>query len=260
MQNVAQDNKMKRKLRQKWSLWRSRFYLYRPGRKRKLKWFYSQFIQPGDICFDIGAYLGHHAKVWLEIGAKRVVVLEPNPLLFEEIMDDIGLDGRVIPMQYAAAAESNKSIHLHISSMEPIFSTMAPEAWRALIRKHASIDVEWDQVIEVKTVTLDELIKVYGKPTFVKIDVEGMEHEVLHGLTHAVKALSFKYHTAIPYVWDRCLRILRYLGDYEYNWSFGKSLQLNSTSWLSYDEIYDILDEHTETDPSGEVYARLRQR
>ena len=45
--------------------------------------------------------------------------------------------------------------------------------------------VRWDSSI-VPATTLDELIAAYGIPAFVKIDVEGMEHEVLAGLSQPV--------------------------------------------------------------------------
>ncbi|HRF81237.1 MAG TPA: FkbM family methyltransferase, partial [Flavobacteriales bacterium] len=39
----------------------------------------------------------------------------------------------------------------------------------------------WDRAIEVPVTTLDRLIDQYGRPAFVKIDVEGFEDEVLVG-------------------------------------------------------------------------------
>jgi len=42
--------------------------------------------------------------------------------------------------------------------------------------------------------TLDLLIDRFGVPAFCKIDDEGLELEVLRGLSHPVPALSFEYH------------------------------------------------------------------
>ena len=39
--------------------------------------FYGQFIQNGDLCFDIGANVGARAKIFRRLGAK-VICLEPQ--------------------------------------------------------------------------------------------------------------------------------------------------------------------------------------
>jgi hypothetical protein len=46
--------------------------------------FYRQFIRPGDLCFDIGANVGHKTEMFLSLGA-RVISVEPQPQLIEEI-------------------------------------------------------------------------------------------------------------------------------------------------------------------------------
>ena len=49
-----------------------------PFRGRQLARFYAQFIQAGDLCFDIGAHVGNQLRVWSRLGA-RVVGVEPQP-------------------------------------------------------------------------------------------------------------------------------------------------------------------------------------
>jgi hypothetical protein len=39
--------------------------------------FYQQFLQPGDLCFDVGANMGNRVEAFLKIGA-NVVVVEPQ--------------------------------------------------------------------------------------------------------------------------------------------------------------------------------------
>ena len=250
---------MKQKLKRTWGLWRSRLmYRYRPGVNRKLKRFYRQFVRPGDVCFDIGAHLGNRMKVWLDLGASLVVGLEPNPYLFKELMQEFGLDNRVILLNKAAGAEDGHA-EFHVSYLTPTISTMADAYWREQIRKHAASEVEWNETINVDVVTLDDLAGTFGSPSFIRVHTGGMEAEVLTGLHEPARGVSFEYHPALPDAWGRSMRILRNLGDYEFNWSFGESLTFNSERWLTYDELYDILEEYTFDDPSGEIYARLRE-
>lgn len=52
----------------------------------------------------------------------------------------------------------------------------------------------WYPPVTVMSTTLEELIKEYGKPDFIKIDVEGHEKEVISGLNEPVSLLGFEWH------------------------------------------------------------------
>lgn len=51
---------------------------------------------------------------------------------------------------------------------------------------------DFKSVIEITTTTLDESIKKYGKPDYIKIDVEGHELSCLLGLNQPVNVISFE--------------------------------------------------------------------
>jgi hypothetical protein len=70
------------------------------------------------------------------------------------------------------------------------------------------------ETIQVRTATADELVRKYGVPNFIKIDVEGMDDEVLKALTTAPAALSFEYHTdkAMWTITSECFAQVRRLG------------------------------------------------
>ena len=50
----------------------------------------------------------------------------------------------------------------------------------------------------VPVTTLDALIERHGVPSFVKVDAEGFEEEVLQGLSRSIKALSFEFTVVQP--------------------------------------------------------------
>jgi hypothetical protein len=56
---------------------------------------------------------------------------------------------------------------------------------------------EWDDtsVGDVNVVTLDSLIKEYGTPDYIKVDVEGFDLEVLTGLSSQISLISFEFNT-----------------------------------------------------------------
>nr|HMT20580.1 hypothetical protein [Promineifilum sp.] len=57
---------------------RSLAIYYAPGRVRRLTHFYTPFIRPDDLCFDVGAHVGNRIAAWRRLGA-RVVAVEPQP-------------------------------------------------------------------------------------------------------------------------------------------------------------------------------------
>lgn len=75
---------------------------------------------------------------------------------------------------------------------------------------------------EVPMTTLDRLIKAHGSPDFVKIDVEGMEHEVLAGLSAPLPALSFEFVPSSPHAALASAAQLEDLGRYGYDVALGE--------------------------------------
>jgi hypothetical protein len=107
--------------------------------------------------------------------------------------------------------------------------------------------------------TLDELVAKFGRPQFIKIDVEGYESEVLSGLSQAVPALSIEWVPELPENARACLRHLAGLGDYEFNISWGESMKFARPQWRSMQSILTVIDEFEgETELFGDIYARLK--
>lgn len=145
--------------------------------------FYSQFVRPGDLVFDVGANAGYKTEIFLECGA-RVVSVEPNPLCIRILEYEFGKDRRVTLVKKAVGAEEGV-LPMNIHGVSPTSSLL--DDWEPL--RVAGVA----QRIEVPVTTLDRLMEEFGRPSFIKIDVEGFEVPVLAGLSSPVRYLSFEY-------------------------------------------------------------------
>ncbi|HLF63748.1 MAG TPA: FkbM family methyltransferase [Saprospiraceae bacterium] len=231
-------------------------YYWKPFNQRRLRKFYSQFISPGDLCFDIGAHVGNRTQAWLSLGA-RVIAVEPQPECIKYLKRRFAANHEVTIVDQAAGSRSGEAI-LYVSSANPTVSTLSDEAWRKQMNHDARYPIFWDRQVQVKMTTLDDLIARYGIPSFCKIDVENAEYEVLLGLSQALPQLSFEYYPPVMENTFRCLERLESLGSYEFNWSFGESLRLYSAQWVNAEAIGRVLRGYTTRYQYGDIYARRR--
>jgi FkbM family methyltransferase len=142
---------------------------------RRTRQMYRQFVHDGDLVFDVGAHTGGRTAAFLALGAK-VVAVEPQESCVAALRSRYGEDSRVEIVPHAVA-EVERDAELFVCSRATTVTTMSPE-WM----EGRFADYEWDRVQPIRTTTMDALVSRYGVPSFCKIDVEGLEYEVLRGL------------------------------------------------------------------------------
>lgn len=104
------------------------------------------------------------------------------------------------------------------------------EAFMKFIHKH--------ETRMVQTTSLDALIKQYGRPYLIKVDVEGYELQVLKGLSTKEGKICFEWHEESSTELYDCLDRLKELG-YEEFGILGFFEEGDSFKFLQYDEEGD---------------------
>ena len=243
---------------QRWGVARSLLIYYGiPWRPWQMRRFYGQFIAPGDLCFDIGAHVGNRLMTWLWLGAD-VVGVEPQPACFDVLARLYGSHGRVQLLQ-AAVGDTAGQATLHINEKNPTITTLSA-TWRDTLQQTPGFANErWTTAVDVPVVTLDDLIARHGRPKFCKIDVEGFETAVLHGLSQPLPIISFEFIPATMPLAYECLDRLDQLGSYRYNWSWGEQHHFQSpeNDWLSPNKMRRQLESMAAQERSGDIYAQL---
>jgi len=223
-------------------------------RRAAMQRLYAEFVQPGDLVFDIGAHVGDRIAAFRRLGA-RVVAVEPQPPLVTVLKLIYGRD-RAVTIEPVAIGRAPGTVTLAVNTDNPTVST-ASHAFIAASRGapgwHGQ---DWPKRIDVPMTTFDALISRHGVPAFAKIDVEGFEAEALAGLSQAIAALSFEFTTIQRDVALACLQRCQTLGFARYNAALGESQTLVREAWQSADGIADWLAALPMEANSGDVYAR----
>jgi FkbM family methyltransferase len=226
-----------------------------PLRARRLRRFYSQFVTPGSLCFDVGAHAGNRVRCWLKLKA-RVVAIEPQPDFVRLLKFLYGRNSNVEIVPAALGRACGRGTLL-VSERTPTVTTLSAD-WIHEVRADPRFaGVRWTPAPPVEILTLQALIERHGVPRFVKIDVEGFEAEVLAGLEVAVPILSFEYLPAARATALACIDRLEQLGVYRYNSSSGESHRLALDDWIDADAARGFVEALPPDAPSGDLYASL---
>lgn len=198
--------------------------------------FYHQFIDKGDLCFDIGANRGHRTEVFLRLGG-RVVAVEPQKSCASYLK--VKYNRKIVLEEIALGSRVESSI-MYICE-DTTLSTLSKEWTQKASKRFRTLN--WNKKQEIQVSTLDSLIEKYGTPKFCKIDVEGYELEVLKGLSSSIPFISFEYMT--PDNDEITLACIDYLysinNNLMLNYSSGDSMILDLKYWKEYDKFIEIL-------------------
>jgi len=218
--------------------------------------FYSQFIGPGDVCFDVGAHVGNRVRSWLKLGA-RVIAIEPQPQMLGVLHRWYG-DNPNVTILPIGLADQPGQLTLHINTKNPTLTTFS-QSWIRGFESNPDIKAApWDDTEQVAVTTLDQLISDHGVPAFCKIDVEGFEDKVLAGLSTPLPALSFE---AFPLQRDRsiqCVERLMALGDYRFRTVRAETFRWVQAGWVDATQIQASISAQSIAIGSVDIYARLQ--
>jgi FkbM family methyltransferase len=232
-------------------------YYGNPFRLRRMARFYGGLIGPGSLCFDIGAHVGDRTLVFSRLGA-RVVALEPQPGPLA-VLRLLHGRRRGVTLIDAALARRPGRLELKISRRHPTVSTTSGPFLDRVQAAAAFRKVDWPETREVFALTLDRLIRRFGVPDFVKLDIDGAESEALAGLSQPLPALSFEYLAEATILALACVDRLEALGDYRYNAACGESMTWALPDWTDAAGIRRFLEARAPDSGSGDVYARLER-
>ena len=140
------------------------------------------------LLFDIGANRGDATIAGLAKGYK-VIALEPAPIIYKQLVSSFIYNQDVVPLKLAVSDKDNERVEFY-EAYEDGLSSLNKE-W--LTGKDMPYSGKGFRTITANTITVDTLVKLYGEPTLMKIDVEGAEWYVFKGMTQKYGMLTFEW-------------------------------------------------------------------
>ncbi len=205
-------------------------------------------FREGDLILDVGANLGYKTDIFLRLNA-YVVAVEPdetNREILQQKFLHLRLRRKRLTVVSNAVSSENSVQTMWVDRPGSAKNTLSQKWVETLASDSARFDekVTFARKTQVNTVTLDQLIEKYGLPFFVKIDVEGHELSVLHGLHQPVPYLSFEVN--LPEFRPEgleCIKLLEGLAPKgRFNYTDDCRRGLVAREWLHVEEFLPVFE------------------
>jgi FkbM family methyltransferase len=148
----------------------------------------------GRLIFDVGLHNGEDSAYYLWLGYD-VVGIDANPLLCAEcerrFAKEIG-EGRMKVVNAGILERAGKF---------SFYRNLSDDGWSSFDRERGTRGGQWAEETVICTTT-DDLVERYGRPFFIKVDIEGADMQVLTsiGAGSAPPYISLELNTSDPIV------------------------------------------------------------
>lgn len=184
--------------------------------------------------FDVGANVGDTTEAFTRCGA-TVVAFEPNPECVDRLRRRFA--GRdQVTIEPCGVSSTGGHLELAVCDAADTLSTFSGKWQTGRFSSYA-----WNRNITVPVITLDDALERHGVPTFIKIDVEGFELEVLAGLSVLPSYLCLEYTSEFSGDAVAAVERLSGIGSCRFALSPGETGRLASEYWLSASSVANAL-------------------
>jgi len=152
-------------------------------RERRSTRIMERFIRPDDVILELGANIGYYVLIESGVLSDKgyIYAVEPGPENVELLEKNVALNNiRNIEISHMAMSNEKGLAKLYLGQACNLHS---------LINSSDGRDARY---VEVQTDTVDHFLEGKKPITFLRMDVEGYETEVIHGMQQTLKSPQFK--------------------------------------------------------------------
>lgn len=200
------------------------------------------------LLFDVGANRGDATIAGLQKGYK-VIALEPAPIIYGALVNNFIYSPNVIPLRVAISDTDNQRVEFY-EAQEDGLSTLNKE-W--LTNESLPYAGKAFRTVSANTITMDSLVKIYGEPDLIKVDVEGAEWNVFRGMTKAYGTLAFEWTDVTLHEHQEQIKYLESIGYKEIAPQFIVNHLEEPKEWFFIKDFYlsDWVDAHRDEWTNG---------
>jgi FkbM family methyltransferase len=162
------------------------------------------------VYFDIGCNIGEYTESLRRSHYDKIVCVDANPNVIQKVNERFSDDDKIVVLNRAVSSQK-EDVDFYICNSCDVISTCDE---RLINDSRFTGRHNWDTIIKVPTISIDDMVNQFGKPEHIKIDVEGYEFSVIQSMT-------MNYGSEIRFEWseeriDDILQIVRYLSSLGY--------------------------------------------
>jgi FkbM family methyltransferase len=210
--------------------------------------FYKKILGHSNLIFDVGANGGSKTNIYLKV-SKKVLCIEPDKSCVDILNSRFKNKNNVTVVPVGISDLEGKEI-FYIEGKGSCLNTFSSK-WRDTLEQEKPFwyqegeSVSFTENYEVEVTTLDRLIKAYGIPDYIKLDIEGYEKNALKGLSYPVKFISLEAN--LPALLDEtieCINIINNLSpDAKFAYSLEEGFVDGLSSYLTSSQLIDFINQ-----------------
>jgi FkbM family methyltransferase len=164
-------------------------FAFLPMRKRMTneQRFLTHLDLMGRTVYDIGGGRGEFTLFFARaVGSNgRVISFEPNPVNYSSLVDQVRLNHfDMVEVRQIGLGKTHETTKLAFRPADPGRGSVQEHIRATTLRHDDAITIE----VELDSLDHQIVMSHLPEPDFIKIDVEGLEFDVLQGMTETIKA------------------------------------------------------------------------
>ena len=168
--------------------------------------YFKKYKVPLRGVIHVGAHRGEEVHQYEELGAKKIIWVEPNPDVFKEmeiLLNDASASADSAAFEYAASNVDHETVDFNLYYGPDAGHLVGNKGCSSLLKAKGRFEDWYQKTIKVETITIDTLVEEndfdYADYDLLNLDVQGAEMLALEGAT---KTLNNVNYISTEATWD----------------------------------------------------------
>ena len=152
--------------------------------------YFKKYKVPLRGVIHVGAHRGEEVHQYEELGAKKIIWVEPNPDVFKEmeiLLNDAEAATESAAFEYAASNVDHETVDFNLYYGPDAGHLTGNKGCSSLLKAKGRFEEWFQETIKVETITIDTLVEEndfeYADYDLLNLDVQGAEMLALEGAT-----------------------------------------------------------------------------